>query len=85
MTAAHALSLVVVGGWLVLAWLVPKLPRRFGLGIFWALVTLGVPILGLLTFYWGPAAGLVGFATGLCVLFLQPTRPRSQAELPPLP
>ncbi len=69
MITAPILTIAGYAAWLCLAMLMPRITLRHGSRLFWALVIAGVPILGWLTLYWGPTAGVAGFALGLLLLF----------------
>lgn len=80
MSLSQILPLAAFGGWFCLSLLIPWLRERSRARLFWALVVTGVPILGGLTLFWGPSAGVGAFALGLWLLFRGPaapiTRPR---------
>lgn len=64
------------------AGLVPQVRRG---GVLWALAALGVPVLGGLTYLWGPGLGVGAFALGVVTLRLsaggrQPPREGVPAE-----
>ena len=72
----HILSLVTMGGWLVLAFLAPLLPERKRQGAYAALVIVGVLALGWLTLHWGPGLAFGALALGIWALVLSPLRSR---------
>lgn len=74
MNDLHLVSGVMGFCWLVLAALLPRVVSRYRLAAFWAMIVMGVPVLGLLTLHWGPGIGVAAFALGLCILLLQPLR-----------
>lgn len=65
-----ALLMVVI--WAVAASLVPFLRLRWRATAFWAVVALGVPALGWMTFVWGPGPGVLALVLGLSILVWQP-------------
>lgn len=67
--------LVAFGVWLCLAMAMPRLHMHHRPRLFWILIVAGVPILGWLTLYWGPTAGVGAFALGLWLLFRGPFDP----------
>ncbi|TRW97236.1 DUF2484 family protein [Paracoccus sp. M683] len=79
MTAAAYPPLAAALIWLVLALLVPLLAAHRHLVATWALVVLGVPVLGWLTLRGGPAAGIIGLALGVLVLYWRPFTRRRDA------
>ncbi|WP_410216475.1 DUF2484 family protein [Paracoccus sp. (in: a-proteobacteria)] len=74
-------ALVLAGGWLCLAWWLPRLPFRWRRHLLAGLVVLGVPILGWLTLLWGPGLGVLGLGLGLGLL-LSRQRVRRGASVP---
>ncbi len=80
-------ALLMVLLWAIAASLVPYLRLRWRARAFWALVAIGVPVLGWLTFVTGPLIGLAGFAIGIATLFFRSplTRPRSHGAKPHVP
>lgn len=83
MTPIHIATLVAGGGWLLLACLLPWLRLHHRARAYWALVALGVPVLGLLTLHWGPMAGAASLTLGLAILFWPPRR-HGGRSLPPV-
>lgn len=70
MTAIAIIAGLVTTIWIGLVCAIRLLkPRRQPLAA-WLAVALGVPLLGLHTLLWGPAAGAVAFIFGGCLLFL---------------
>ncbi|SET41151.1 DUF2484 family protein [Paracoccus homiensis] len=84
MTPTLLITLGVALGWLVLACLLPRVKEPHRQRGLWALIGVGVPILGWLTLNWGPMAGVLGFAVGLAILFHPPKRHGGGGALPPL-
>lgn len=82
-TAQPNLALAAAGLWLVLALVIPRLPRLQGGAMPWLLALAGVPILGWLTMHWGPGPGFAGFGIGLLVLARAPLRRRAAMQAPP--
>ena len=76
----HILSLVTMGGWLVLAFLAPLLPARLRQGGYIALVIVGVLALGWLTLHWGPVFAFGALALGIWALILSPVRARREVH-----
>ena len=71
--ASHPLLAALLGAlWAVLACLLPLFARRWHHVLFWALVFLGVPLLGWLTFLCGPGFGVLFLALGLSLLVWPP-------------
>lgn len=84
MSTVQIITVAVVLAWLALACFLPWLRAHHRPRGFWALVAMGVPVLGWLTLNWGPMAGVAGFAMGLAVLFWPPRRQSRGGALPPL-
>ena len=84
MTGLPILTLAVSACWLLLACLLPFFRPHHRARAFWALVAVGVPVLGWLTLNWGPMLGVAGFALGLAILFWPPRRHPDDPALPPL-
>lgn len=76
MTPSILLSVVAVAAWLILARLAGSLRRRQRQRAVWALVAAGVPILGWLTYGWGPLAAIGFLSLGLLVLMRLPVSSR---------
>ncbi|RMC36420.1 DUF2484 family protein [Paracoccus alkanivorans] len=76
MTGLHVISGAMALLWVILASLQPRVTRRHQARSFWAVIFLGVPVLGWLTLHWGPVIGVAAFVLGLCLLLFQPLRPR---------
>lgn len=75
MISPHILTLAGFGLWLCLAVPMPWMRAYLRQRLFWVLFVTGVPILGWLTLYWGPTAGVAAFAIGLWLLFRRPATP----------
>ncbi|WP_312524888.1 DUF2484 family protein [Paracoccus sp. (in: a-proteobacteria)] len=81
-------ALLMVVLWAIAASLVPYVRLRWRGRAFWALVMIGVPVLGWLTFVTGPMIGLAAFAIGIVALLrapmgrtrANPDRPRDRAS-----
>ena len=58
--------------WAGLACLLPLVRDCWRPGLFWALVLIGVPLLGWLTFVTGPGLGVLFLALGLSLLVWSP-------------
>ena len=71
--ASHPLVAAGVAAlWAALACLLPFLrAERHHIG-FWTLVFVGVPVLGWLTYLWGPAFGVLFLGVGLLLLVWPP-------------
>lgn len=80
MTQAVYIVAGLAAAWLVLALLIPRLPAHHQGLANRITVILGVPVLGLLTRYLGPAVGLAAFASGVALLCWQPLRRRAPAD-----
>ena len=74
MTGFAIASVAAMLGWSLLASMIPLLPSRYRFSAFWAMIALGVPVLGWLTLHWGPGAGVAAFAFGLWLVLRQPMR-----------
>lgn len=85
MTAVAEIPLALAALWLVLALLLPRLPVPRRSLATRCVVALGVPVLGLLTLHFGPAAGLAGLAAGLALLWRQRLRPSRGPAAPAAP
>lgn len=70
LAAFIAIAIAVV--WVGLACLLPFVPWRKRSAALWTLVFLGVPVLGWVTFFWGPGFGVLVFAIGLSILVWPP-------------
>lgn len=68
MTAPIILSCAIAAGWVILALLAPFLGRRHQNGAFWITIVTGVPVLGWLTWAWGPGVGVGFFIIGMILL-----------------
>lgn len=62
------LSLIAACLWAVVASVVAVGPRRFHWPAAWALIAVGVPLLGWVTYENGPIFGLIVLGAGLSVL-----------------
>lgn len=62
------LSLVLACIWAVVATAIAMLPNRFHWPAAYALIAVGIPILGFVTYQNGPIAGLLVLAGGVSVL-----------------
>lgn len=58
--------------WVGLACLLPLVRLHWRGAALWTLVLLGVPVLGWVTFFWGPGFGVLIFAVGLSILVWPP-------------
>ncbi|GHG19931.1 MULTISPECIES: DUF2484 family protein [Paracoccus] len=83
MTQAGLVTVAVVLGWLVLATMQRRLQPRHRIRAFWALILIGIPVLGWLTLNGGPMAGVAGLAAGIAVLLRAPRRPARKRAAPP--
>lgn len=72
MISSHILTLSAFALWLCLAVVMPWIRTQYRQRLFWALFVTGVPILGWLTLYWGPTAGVASLAIGMWLLFRRP-------------
>lgn len=70
LAAFIALAIAVV--WVGLACLLPFVGWRWRQTALWTLVVLGVPVLGWVTYIWGPGFGVLVFAIGLSILVWPP-------------
>lgn len=84
MTGPAVITIALVAGWLALAWLQRRLASRQRTRAFWALIVIGIPVLGWLTLTGGPMAGVAGLALGFAVLLRAPRRRSGKRILPPL-
>lgn len=84
MTADLVITAAMSLGWFVLAFLQPRLHHRQHARAFWALVVVGIPLLGWLTLTGGPMAGMTGLALGLAMLLRGPRRRDVKGAAPPL-
>ncbi|SEN82644.1 Protein of unknown function [Paracoccus alcaliphilus] len=75
MTQPHYISLLFVAIWLVMACLIPFLRAQHRPAAFWAMVLVGVPVLGWLTLHWGPGIGFGTLVLALWVLLRSPLDP----------
>lgn len=75
--ATHPFATVtlIALAWGLLACLLP-FARGWQVPLFWALVAMGVPMLGWLTYVMGPGAGVAGFLLGMGLLNWPPMSPR---------
>ena len=62
------LSLILACVWALAACLAAMMPQRFHWPAAWALITMGIPILGFVTLQGGPVWGLICLAGGASVL-----------------
>jgi len=69
--------------WLLLACLMPRLPRRAHRRAGWTLALAGVPVLGLSTLNWGPGAGMLCLGLGLLLLLRRPAPRRAAPAATP--
>lgn len=84
MTGALALgAIVAAAAWLALALTLPMVQRRCRADGFWIAVAVAVPLLGWLTYAWGPGPGVLGFIAGLLALRRCRHTPRGGTPLPP--
>ena len=90
MTQGVLITIAVVLGWIVLAAIQRRLQARHRNRAFWALILIGIPVLGWLTLNGGPMAGVAGLAIGpfglgllLLVLLRAPRRRVSKRMVPP--
>lgn len=67
---AMAAGFAILWGALACFW--PLLPRQWHHHGFWTLVLGGVPVLGWLTYLWGPAFGVLFLGLGLSLLVWPP-------------
>ncbi|MRX51374.1 DUF2484 family protein [Paracoccus sp. S-4012] len=58
--------------WVGLTAAVGLVPAERRAGPFWAAALAGVPLLGWMTYVWGPGAGIATFLLGLLVLIRAP-------------
>ncbi|WP_165455733.1 DUF2484 family protein [Paracoccus subflavus] len=84
MTADLVITAAIGLGWLALALLQPRLHPRQRARAFWALVGVGIPLLGWLTLTGGPIAGVTGLALGIAMLLRAPRRRDVKRPAPPL-
>lgn len=84
MTGDLLITATIVLGWFALAFTQRRLyPRQRARG-FWALVVVGIPLLGWLTLIAGPMAGILGLALGIGVLLRTPRHRGTRRAAPPL-
>jgi uncharacterized membrane protein YhaH (DUF805 family) len=83
MTQGVLITIAVVLGWIVLAGIQRRLQARHRNRAFWALILIGIPVLGWLTLNGGPMAGVAGLAIGIVVLLRAPRRRVSKRMVPP--
>ena len=86
-------AILAATAWLGMAFALPSLPRHWRVRGFWFAVATAVPLLGWLTYAWGPGLGVAAFLAGLLALQRRMRRPRrdrrerlpcgSSAALPP--
>ena len=86
-------AIIAATAWLGMAFALPALPRHWRNGGFWFAVATAVPLLGWVTYAWGPGLGVAAFLAGLMTLQRRPRPPRrdrrermppaSRAALPP--
>lgn len=62
------LALGLAGVWLAAALMLGYVPPVRRPAVAWGLAVLGIPVLGFLTYIWGPGLGVMGFAIGLMIL-----------------
>lgn len=70
-------AIAAAAAWLCLALALPAVRARWRVHCFWGAVAIAVPLLGWLTWAWGPGPGVAGFVGG--VLALQ----RCRRDAPP--
>lgn len=86
----HSLAQFLTGSYAVIAallWgamtcLLPLVPRRRQVPVFWASIILGVPVLGWLTFAMGPGVGVLAMGLGLLILVRSPFGGRKKPLTP---
>lgn len=84
MTGTLALGAIAAAAtWLCLALTLPAVPLRWRAQCFWAAVAVAVPLLGWLTWAWGPGPGVGGFLVGLLALQRCRRIPVRPVSLPP--
>ncbi|WP_234853596.1 DUF2484 family protein [Paracoccus everestensis] len=83
MTQGVLITIAVVLGWIVLAAIQRRLQARHRNRAFWALILIGIPVLGWLTLNGGPMVGVAGLAMGIVVLLRAPRRRVSKRMVPP--
>ena len=69
---AGAAAILMAVLWGCAASVVPFLRYRWRATVFWSVVITGVPVLGWLTFVWGPMIGIVALALGILTLTYSP-------------
>lgn len=84
MTGDLLITAAIALGWFALALMLRRLYPRQRVRGFWALVVVGIPLLGWLTLIAGPMAGVLGLALGICVLLRAPRHGGAQRAAPPL-
>lgn len=72
MTGDLLITAAIGLGWFALAFMQRRLYPRQRVRGFWALVVVGIPLLGWLTLTGGPIAGVTGLALGIGVLLRAP-------------
>lgn len=70
MTALDLAPLVLAPIWLLVALALNRVPARLRHATAWTLALLGVPLLGALTYRYGPLAGVGALALGAATLAL---------------
>lgn len=75
---------LLVLGWLLLMALTRCLPAARRVVGLWIMVALGVPVLGWITWIWGPSAAIAGLALGTAAVLLALRRPARPTD-PSLP
>ncbi len=83
MTQGLLVTVAVVLGWVALAAIQRRLQARHRNQAFWALILIGIPVLGWLTLNGGPMAGVAGLALGIAVLLRAPRRRAGKRAVPP--
>ena len=71
--ATHPLVAVIAAAlWVVLACLLPYIRLHWRYAVLWVLIISGVPVLGWLTYLYGPACGVLFLLLGLSLLVWPP-------------
>ncbi|MDQ1899923.1 DUF2484 family protein [Paracoccus sp. WLY502] len=83
MTSGLLVTIGIVLGWVALATIQRRLQARHRNRAFWALILIGIPVLGWLTLNGGPMAGVAGLALGIAVLLRAPHRRSAKRMVPP--
>lgn len=65
-------AVIVAVLWSGVACLLPFVRHHWQFAVLWALVVTGVPVLGWLTYLFGPAGGVLFLAIGLALLVWPP-------------